>query len=213
MQDGPITGNIFRAPPFTGKSSDCVGASRIVTQPTDTYELRPVQPQYIAIPRSYMDTQPLVSNPEPQQFVSSPKSDCVGANSDDSVGAPHQIITQPLDTMPEAKEAPTPQVSSFKTPTVGQVVPKVGAINPLNIPGVPGATPQISSSLMQLLGQQLRHPMLGIPQAIQTISNSPGISDLVSAPGHLLTGLAHRLGLPVTQTLVSIFSYSPMFPN
>ncbi|XP_008202959.1 uncharacterized protein LOC100678793 [Nasonia vitripennis] len=234
MQDGPITGNIFRAPPLMGKSSDCVGAARIVTQPAETYELRPVQPQYIAIQHSYMDTQPLVSNPEPQQFVSSPNSDCVGAQqqpqmvssptpkqysapkevvssppqgqklsspkSDDTVGDIHKIITQPQETMPESKEESTPQVSQKSSsgcgPAVGQTAPGVGAVDPLKMLGVPSITP----TLLQILRQQLSHPMLGIPQAIQTISKTPGLNDLVSAPAHLLTGIAQRLGLPA-QTL------------
>ena len=122
------------------------------------------------------------SNQEPQQYISSPNRDRVGAS---------QIITQPTETLPEQEPKETiPQLDvKLQKSSSNPSGSKIGAGSPLKVLKLSDLDP----NLVQILSHHLSQPMLGIPQAIQTVSKTPGISDLVAAPGYLLHTLMGRL--------------------
>lgn len=183
-----VGSSIFQAPLYTNPSernSDCTGSSNVITQPPSTIKNS-------------------VGYSPPQAF-SNPSSE--------NVGSP-QIITQPKETLPVSKPVPKPASPKFvipklTSPKVGNqrlgnpiaanpVVgsprvnteqqpctcgsPIVGSTNGENFVGFPSFTPL----LMQFLGAHLGQPLLGIPQAIQTIGSTPGVGELVGAPATIL---------------------------
>lgn len=171
MEDGPILGSIFKAPPYTARSSDCVGAAKSVSQPTETMQQPSsavlLQPAYIIHPK--------------EQMVSSPGPKCNCQAQDENVGTSH-IITQPKEFMPDNDN------NEWGDST-----------------GRASDSPSWRPKVMQLLSHQLSQPLLGIPQAIQTMSQTPPMSDLMAAPRLFINSFIQRLNKVPNEAEVSHF--------
>ncbi|KAJ8665025.1 hypothetical protein QAD02_006687 [Eretmocerus hayati] len=159
--------------------------------------------------------------------VSSPnsRSSCSGTvGSPGPQQSPSHIITQPPETL--SNPGPSDKVSSpLSSPRVGTAqappTPARQMVATAQAPPTParqmvGAAPQPAQAvmapvqqvpigtsmqpyLMKALSAQLSQPMLGIPQAIHTIGSTPGISELVGAPAHLLNVFMRRMGFEPMQ--------------
>ncbi|XP_011503014.1 PREDICTED: uncharacterized protein LOC105366303 [Ceratosolen solmsi marchali] len=219
MEDGPITGSIFQAPPYTftyppdtvqSQSNDCVEQPslfvlnslqesaytprpvEIVSTPRAQHIVSSSQPQYI---EANSESQHVLSSPRSKNFDSNSKSQYFVSNrKSECVGAP-RIITQPK----EAIVAP-PIVNCVSTSASGNYGPILekpkNDDNALIIDDINFIllTEQTNTpNFFQILGEQLSRPMFGIPHAIETVSQTPGISNLVSAPVNLLYTFLQRL--------------------
>jgi hypothetical protein len=160
--------------------------------------------------------QPKLSSPQSQHLISSTASEhpisspqshnLLASTNNNYVGAP-KIITQPKETMVDPtviNYIPTSIIDNCQ-PTLGKSAiavnsPIVGDINPNLLKEQTNM-----QNFFQILGEQLSRPMFGIPQAIQTVSQTPGISNLVSAPVNLLYTFLQRLNEHSNQVSVSSF--------
>lgn len=202
MQDGPLTGSIFIAPPYTdgdnkleenptvGQSADCEGLSKstdIVGQPAEKKSpsvASPLmtQPEDLIPEKTTATKSPLITQPKEliPEKISATKSPLISQSKDlipEKTAAPKSpLITQTKDLIPE-------KTAATKTPT-----PRIPA-EPLNSLGLQDIAPQFLS----MLGEVLTKPILGLPHAIKSVSEVPGVRDIVGAPANLLNSIADQM--------------------